>query len=402
MAYRILTIAPTSFFADYGCHVRILEEVWALQRLGNKIAICTYHTGADIPGLDIRRSLDVPWKKGVQVGSSRHKLYFDVMLASRVARAVLSFKPDVIHAHIHEGALIGRATSWLRRVPVVFDLQGSLAEEMIDHRFLRRGSMVYGPVRWLESRINLSADRIITSSQNAANIASRDFRVPADRVQTVPDCVNVERFKPQEGPESMERAAGLKRWLGIPAGRKVVVYLGLLAPYQGTDVLLESARLLLQRLPDVHFLIMGFPGLDRYRYLADQLGVSGHVTLTGRIPYLEAPDYLALGDIAVAPKMSVTEGCGKITNYMAMQLPVVAFDSAVAREILGDDGVYAEMGNARSLASAIEGLLSDEELAGSLGRALRCRAVSSLSWERAARQIMNVYAEALANGKVAP
>ncbi|MCL5256815.1 MAG: glycosyltransferase family 4 protein [Chloroflexi bacterium] len=395
MAYRILAIAPTSFFADYGCHVRILEEVWALQKLGNKVVVCTYHTGDDVPGLDIRRSLDVPWKKGVQVGSSRHKLYFDVMLASRAARTVLSFKPDVIHAHIHEGALIGRAVSWLRRVPVVFDLQGSLAEEMIDHRFLRRDSRMYGPVRWLESRINLSSDRIITSTHNAAVMARGDFHVPTDRVRTIPDCVNVERFSLPRDEETKARIAGLKRWLEIPESRKVVVYLGLLAPYQGTDVLLESARLLLQRMPDVHFLVMGFPGVDRYRYLAEQLGIAESVTLPGRIPYLDAPIYLALGDVAVAPKMSVSEGCGKISNYMAMQLPVVAFDTPVAREIMGDDGTYAEMGNPASLASAIEALLQDGERASQLGYALRRRAVNSLSWEGAAKQIMAVYAEAL-------
>src|SRR2546423_644595 len=86
LAYRILTIAPTSFFADYGCHVRIYEEVRTLQDRGHQITLCTYHTGNDVPGMDIRRSLDVPWRKGVQVGSSRHKIYFDAALALTVLR----------------------------------------------------------------------------------------------------------------------------------------------------------------------------------------------------------------------------------------------------------------------------------------------------------------------------
>ena len=32
-------IAPTSFFADYGCHVRILEEARVLRKLGHEITI---------------------------------------------------------------------------------------------------------------------------------------------------------------------------------------------------------------------------------------------------------------------------------------------------------------------------------------------------------------------------
>ena len=49
--------------------------------------------------------------------------------------------------------------------------------------------------------------------------------------------------------------------------------------------------------------------------------------------------------------ISRTEGLGKLLNYMAMGLPTVAFDVPVAREYLGDLGLYAETGNA-AIASA--------------------------------------------------
>ena len=46
-------VAPTSFFLDYGCHVRILEEARALQALGHKITILTYYLGRDLLDLEI-------------------------------------------------------------------------------------------------------------------------------------------------------------------------------------------------------------------------------------------------------------------------------------------------------------------------------------------------------------
>jgi len=179
--------------------------------------------------------------------------------------------------------------------------------------------------------------------------------------------------------------------LGIPPDRKIVVYLGLLAEYQGIGLLLEGISRLRQRFFDTHFLIMGFPGVDYYRVRAQQLGIEDHVTFTGKIPYREAPRYLALGDLAVAPKISDTEGSGKLLNYMAMALPTVAFDTPVSREYLGDYGVYAERGSALAFVEAIDSLLRNRDRALELGRRLRQRASKLYSWEEAGKRIVNVY-----------
>ena len=61
--YKILMIAPTSFFSDYGCSVRILEEAKILQARGNDLTICTYRNGKDIPGLTIRRTPSIPFRQ---------------------------------------------------------------------------------------------------------------------------------------------------------------------------------------------------------------------------------------------------------------------------------------------------------------------------------------------------
>jgi glycosyltransferase involved in cell wall biosynthesis len=141
----------------------------------------------------------------------------------------------------------------------------------------------------------------------------------------------------------------------------------------------------------VHFLVMGFPGVEMYRQQARSLGLSGHVTFTGKIPYHEAPEYLALGDVAVAPKISATEGSGKLLNYMAMGLPTVAFDVPVSREYLNELGVYAQPRDISSLADALESLLLNPERAEALGALLRQRAIEQYSWTAAGRMIMDVY-----------
>ena len=118
--------------------------------------------------------------------------------------------------------------------------------------------------------------------------------------------------------------------------------------------------------------------------------------LEGRA-YEEAPAHLALGDIAVAPKLSATEGAGKILNYMAMGLPTVAFDTPVSREYMGRLGVYAgQTGDPAALADAIASLLDDSQRRTELGHKLRARVARHFSWERAGRHLLAVYRTVLA------
>ncbi|MGC9333385.1 MAG: glycosyltransferase, partial [Anaerolineae bacterium] len=358
-------------------------------RLGHEVMVCTYRNGQDLPGLRIHRTPSIPFRKHYEVGSSPHKIAFDLLLFWTVLFAALRRRPDVIHAHMHEGALIGLLVSRLLRLPLVFDFQGSLTSEMTDHKFLNPDSVFFGLLHRLETAIDCHAPLILTSSQNARDLLVHQFGCHPQRIQTMPDCVDTNAFYPasdEEQPALLER----QRQLGIPRGRKVVVYLGLLADYQGTDLLLKAAAQLLAERDDVHFLIMGFPSVERYKGLAAALGIWGHTTFTGKIPYVDARDFLALGDVAVAPKLSATEGSGKILNYMAMGLPTVAFDTPVSREYLGDLGIYARPGDATSLAQALLSALSDG-VDGRPGDALRQQALQAYTWDHAAKTILQAY-----------
>lgn len=398
-ARRILMIAPTSFFLDYGCHVRILEEARALQAGGQRVRIVTYYLGRNWPGLDIIRSSPTPWRADYEVGSSRHKIAFDVLLFVRALQETLRWRPDVIHGHLHEGALIGAVIGRLCGVPSVFDFQGSLTGEMLDHGFIKKDSMAYAWWRHLEASIIEMPDAIVTSTTHGAAILEQGFG-RTESIHPLPDSVNLDFFCPTcLTPEARaaERAA-----LGIPPERHVIVYLGLLADYQGVPQLLAAlARLRAEGIP-VFCLVMGFPGVEAYSERAHAMGLTAQdVVFTGKIPYDRAPEYLALGDVAVAPKLSATEGSGKILNYMAMGLPVVAYDTPVSREYLGSLGIYASpLGDVDALAQALASVVGDPVAAQALGERLRERADRHFSWVRTGRQLMHIYQELLGKDSV--
>ena len=388
-AYNVLMLAPTMFFADYGAHVRILEEATSLRELGHHVTILAYPNGRDIAGLRVLRCWGVPFNYRIIVGSSRHKLYLDAMLALKSLPVMARLKPDLIHAHLHEGGLIGAALSSIWRVPLVLDFQGSMTSEMLDHHFLRPDSVFLKPLRWLEERIDRRPDAVITSSHNAARLLRTEFGCRESHVHTVSDCVNPNTFRPDA--TTPEERIALRARYGIPADARVVIYLGILQDYQGIPHLIQSARQVIDQQPDTYFLIMGFPNQARYQALAESLGVGHRVLLPGQVPYEQTPAHLSIGDIAAAPKLSATEGAAKLLYYMSTALPVVAFDTPVSREYLGELGLCAEPGSVEGLAENILALLRAPEQACWRGRQLRQRVLERHTWTQGGQRIADVY-----------
>jgi glycosyltransferase involved in cell wall biosynthesis len=348
--------------------------------------------------LDIRRTLPIPWRQHYEVGSSRHKVAFDALLGAKTLSLLLRDRYDLIHAHLHEGALIGQVLGGMFRLPVLFDFQGSLTEEMIDHKFLARESKIYPPLRRLERHIDRSSPVIFTSSNNAQRVLTEQFDCAPEQIKALPDCVNTRDFRPAGAFAAEELSALRERW-NIPGSARLIVYLGLLAEYQGTTHLLQVMQKMRELRPDVYLLLMGFPGVDTYQANAAELGVSDRVIFTGRIPYEEAPAYIALGEVAVAPKLSLTESAGKLLNYMAAALPTVAYDTPVAREYLGPSGRFAQRGSIDSLLEHLLFLVDNPIEARDIGLRLRQRAVEQFEWQRAGVQIVDTYRALVERGR---
>jgi len=126
----VLVVAPTPYFADRGCHVRIYEEGRALQARGVKLLVVTYPLGRTLAGVPTKRTIRVPWYRKLEAGPSVHKVYIDGLLLMSTLRATRRFRPHVVHAHLHEGAAIALAARTVTKVPFIFDIQGSLADEL--------------------------------------------------------------------------------------------------------------------------------------------------------------------------------------------------------------------------------------------------------------------------------
>lgn len=379
---RLLAIAPTAFFADYGCHVRIWGQLQALQRRGYSVRLLTYPAGRDMPGLHTIRP-PLPFVHHLPVGSSRRKIALDAFLLPTALAVALRFRPQLIHGYLHEGAFIGWWAARLLQVPLSFDYQGSLTGEMLDHRFLSPRSPLLPLWQRLEAWIDRQPQAVFPSSGHAATALVRRG-LPPERIHPLPDSVDPDLFAPQPADPD------LRRRLGLATDRPLVVYLGLLAPYQGIDLLLQSIATPPLADHPAQFLVMGFPAEEAYRRKAQRLGLGDRVVFTGPVPYFQAPRYLALGDLAVAPKLSRSEGSGKLLPYMSMGLPVVATDTPVHREYLGEDGILVPA-EPSALAAAIVAALDRRADLAAVGARLRARVQADYTWDRAAAALDAVF-----------
>jgi glycosyltransferase involved in cell wall biosynthesis len=81
----------------------------------------------------------------------------------------------------------------------------------------------------------------------------------------------------------------------------------------------------------------------------------------------------------------------KTMEYMAFELPVVAFDLRETRVSAGDSAVYVEPNDVGLFARGVVGLLDHPELRTIMGRIGRERVVDELAWEHQERAYLDVF-----------
>lgn len=387
---KILIVAPTPFFSDRGTHIRILEEALALEKRGHEITLATYHIGANLPQhlhsrIDVRRIRRLLfWYKKLEAGPDWQKIILDLLLIKKTFFLARTKKPDIIHAHLHEGVMIAWVVQKLlffRNIRVVADFHGSLTKEMVSHQYLR-ASGLSSVFLWIEKRIDNMGDVAVTSSwENTVDINAVRKK---SKAETLLDGTRLSMF------QGLPEKALLQEKYGVPENKVVITYTGALIPNKGITLLLDAIPLVCKKYQNAHFVIAGFPVNEIESYLTQDV-FRTKTTVMSPLSYFELPQILKMSDIGVDPKESTTrQASGKMLQYMGAGLPVVCFDTENNREYLGENGAYASEVTALGLAAAMGRLIEDKTARQNEGRANRLR-VEQFSWEKSAERLETLY-----------
>jgi len=182
--------------------------------------------------------------------------------------------------------------------------------------------------------------------------------------------------------------------------RKVLLYVGTLARWQGLHTLLEAAAILGHR-SDFHLVVAASTGkgVARLKRRILSTGLSGRITILGGVDHRTMPSLYARAYLSTAPlargARNELQGCCplKIVESMACGTPVVAMNNSVMPEVGGDAARYAPVGSPRELAGEIHRVMVDRELRRTMSRQ-GIEWAARFTWEASARGTRSALQEA--------
>jgi len=277
----------------------------------------------------------------------------------------------------------------------VFD-HHDLCPELYKSRFPNGPGLPYKALRVLERRTHRAADHVISTNDSYREIAITRSGKASDDVTVV-----------RTGPDPQR----LRRGPADPAQRRghrfLVAYIGVMGPQDGVDIVVRAADIVVHELgrDGIAFTLIGSGDcFDDLVALRDELGLAGVVEFTGRTPDELVTRILSTADIGLSPDpknpLNDLSTMNKSMEYMAFELPVVAFDLRETRVSAGDAAVYVKPNDVRDYAEAIVSLLDDEEARARLGKLGRVRVEQELAWCHQEHAYLGVYQRLTGGAKV--
>lgn len=220
-------------------------------------------------------------------------------------------------------------------------------------------------------RMARQATRVITLSDEMAEMVSGALALPEDRRETIHSIVDLARFAP-----AADRAA-LRRDLGLAPDRcHVGIVAGVFAKKGQLEFLRDVAPGLCAARPDLCLHLIGDHDPARETYARDCAAAAAAPDLAGRVVFHgftdRVADWLAALDVVVVA--SVREGLARcMIEAMAAGVPVVSTRVCSAGEMLERTGAgrVVARGDAAAMTAAILELARDGALRARMGAAGR-------------------------------
>jgi glycosyltransferase involved in cell wall biosynthesis len=290
------------------------------------------------------------------------------LAVSRLKRLLAEQQPQIVQNFLFHANVLGTLAASRLGVPHVL-----MGVRVADPRRSRS---------WLERRLTRRVSQIVCVSQSVADhCLQRGF--PADKLVVIPNGVDVARL---QGVQPIDLAE-----LGLPPGRRAIVFVGRLHEQKGLDDFLAGSAKVFEALTAHDLVVVGDgPQRDALHRLASHLHVADRVHFAGW--RADVPAILAAADLLILPAR--WEGMPNVVlEAMAAGKAVVATRVEGVAELLGDaaDEQLVDAGDMDSFGRRIIQVVQNAQLAANLGQQNQTRVVSQFSLQAMVQAYERLY-----------
>jgi len=225
--------------------------------------------------------------------------------------------------------------------------------------------MIWGSDVMTQPKESPIVKRVVRFSVQKSDIAVVDGEAARDALLSLqlsakfikfPWSVDLEKFNVRSRRADSMTLRNRLGWVHNP----IVICTRLHEPIYGIESLIRAIPHVIEKNPDVRFLIVGSGSLtEDLKELVHQLTLHEYVKFTGEIEHDEIPSYYAACDVYVSPSFSDGTS-GALLEAMASNLPVIVTNTPGNHEWVEDgvNGMFFRSGDSRALADVLLRVLS--------------------------------------------
>lgn len=352
---------------------------------GNEVTVITYKEGDNVKYYENDKGVEVYRVDNYMIRPNNFidwimQLNFNMITkANEIINKNGKF--DVIHAHDWLVAYSAKSIKESYNIPLISTIH---ATESGRNSGIHDETQRY--INDSEWMLTYESSEVIVNSNYMKNEVQRLFGLPYDKINVIPNGVNLQLFSNVNIDYDFRRQYAMDN-------EKIILYVGRLVYEKGIQNLIAAMPKVLDRYHDSKLIICGRGGMiDELREQVKYLGIENKVYFAGYCDSKKMQKMYKCADVAVFPSTYEPFGIVAIESMLS-GTPTIVSDVGGLNEIIehGVTGMKSYAGNANSIADSVLSLLFDPKLCANISQNAIKKVRENYNWSKITDSTYYVY-----------
>ena len=352
---------------------------------GNEVTVVTYKEGDNVKYYENDKGVEVYRLDNYMIRPNNFidwimQLNFNMITkANEIINKNGKF--DVIHAHDWLVAYSAKSIKESYNIPLISTIH---ATESGRNSGIHDETQRY--INDSEWMLTYESSEVIVNSNYMKNEVQRLFGLPYDKINVIPNGVNLQLFSNVNIDYDFRRQYAMDN-------EKIILYVGRLVYEKGIQNLIAAMPKVLDRYHDSKLIICGRGGMiDELREQVKYLGIENKVYFAGYCDSKKMQKMYKCADVAVFPSTYEPFGIVAIESMLS-GAPTIVSDVGGLNEIIehGVTGMKSYAGNANSIADSVLALLFDPKLCANISQNAIKKVKENYNWSKITDSTYYVY-----------